>query len=76
MFSRQYSCKFYRRALNIVYLRNYLNLSKLTPILVLGYVFDFTRSCSCVQISLIASKGMVAALVLVIATIVATIVGG
>lgn len=41
-----------------------------------GYVFDFTRSCSCVQISLIASKGMVAALVLVIATVLATIVGG
>lgn len=41
-----------------------------------GYIFDFTRSCSCVQISLIASKGMVAALVLVIATVLATIVGG
>jgi hypothetical protein len=53
-----------------------IRFSSIRFVRVPGYIFDFTRSCSCVQISLIASKGMVAALILVVATIVATVVGG
>jgi len=41
-----------------------------------GYVFDLTHSCRCVQISLIASEGMIAAIIIIVAVLVLTLCTG
>jgi len=41
-----------------------------------GYVFDLTHTCSCIQISLIASEGLIAAIIIIVAALLLTLVTG
>ena len=41
-----------------------------------GYVFDLTHTCTCIQISLVASEGLIAAIIVIVGALLATGVTG